>query len=381
MEKYTYLVLGTGVGRVIAWWLLQQDDTARVILSDLSARKAKMAVDSLPLKNGQRDRILCAQIDVVNEANDLPRMFREADVIISAVPASFDPLIVRACLDAMTPVCNLGGVVDATREQLTLKDEAQYTGVRVVTDCGLMPGLGNVMARYLATWFAPDTPYTITVTAGGVPLKPEGPYNYQQIYSAEGTYHMAYDWASRLVDGAVEEVEARRTFRTIFTPPALRRLVPFDTMEVFASSGAALAPWDLRDYGVKSFTEMTVRWPGFEQFLLDNPGGRFQKAFSLLPPTDAEHPDAMYLLVSAMAGYKKGAAFELIDVFDEKTGFSAIERTTAFPAAIIAKWLARGEFVAGVATCDQALDVIDATKPYLAEVGLHLPFSFNGINA
>src|SRR5262249_3695176 len=47
--------------------------------------------------------------------------------------------------------------------------------------------------------------------------------------------------------------------------------------------------------------------------------------------------------------------YELIDRFDEATGFSAMERTTAFPAAIVCAMLAHGEAPRGAVQLERAI--------------------------
>jgi lysine 6-dehydrogenase len=45
----------------------------------------------------------------------------------------------------------------------------------------------------------------------------------------------------------------------------------------------------------------------------------------------------------------------MLDRFDEKTGFSAMERTTGFHAAIVAQAIARGEVPAGALPPERAV--------------------------
>jgi lysine 6-dehydrogenase len=58
------------------------------------------------------------------------------------------------------------------------------------------------------------------------------------------------------------------------------------------------------------------------------------------------------------------AAWELIDLFDEATGISAMERTTGFSLSIIGQMQARGEIAPGVRTPDMAVPA----GPYLASL-------------
>ncbi|MGI9036068.1 MAG: saccharopine dehydrogenase family protein, partial [Pyrinomonadaceae bacterium] len=82
----------------------------------------------------------------------------------------------------------------------------------------------------------------------------------------------------------------------------------------------------------------------------------------------ADEPD--YILVRLeFSGNKNGAAktlkYDIIDKFDEQTGLSAMMRTTAFPASIIAQMMARGDVLRRGATPQEA--AIDAEK-FVAEL-------------
>jgi lysine 6-dehydrogenase len=54
---------------------------------------------------------------------------------------------------------------------------------------------------------------------------------------------------------------------------------------------------------------------------------------------------------------RKRLRYDIVDEFDEKTGLSAMMRTTAFPASIIAQMMARGDVSArGAIPQEKAID-------------------------
>ena len=82
----------------------------------------------------------------------------------------------------------------------------------------------------------------------------------------------------------------------------------------------------------------------------------------------ADEPD--YVLVRLeFAGTKDGAQkrfrYDIVDKYDAATGLSAMMRTTAFPASIIAQMMARGDVLARGATPQEK--AIDAEK-FVAEL-------------
>ena len=66
----------------------------------------------------------------------------------------------------------------------------------------------------------------------------------------------------------------------------------------------------------------------------------------LLRHLPADGPDLLFIRVEfrgEMEGRSRTLRYDIIDRFDEQTGLSAMMRTTAFPASIIAQMMARGE--------------------------------------
>jgi saccharopine dehydrogenase-like NADP-dependent oxidoreductase len=64
----------------------------------------------------------------------------------------------------------------------------------------------------------------------------------------------------------------------------------------------------------------------------------------------ADEPDVVLILVAfrgrrARDGRAGALRYYIIDRFDERTGLSAMQRTTSFPASIIAQMMARGEIL------------------------------------
>ncbi|HEY0385313.1 MAG TPA: saccharopine dehydrogenase C-terminal domain-containing protein [Pyrinomonadaceae bacterium] len=60
----------------------------------------------------------------------------------------------------------------------------------------------------------------------------------------------------------------------------------------------------------------------------------------------ADGPDVVLIRVECsgtIEGRRQSLRYDIIDHFDERTGLSAMMRTTAFPASIVAQMMARGE--------------------------------------
>lgn len=126
-------------------------------LGDVGVRAARQLLDTPGV-----DRVLVAAHDVERaravavalhdgvEAIDLPGddSLPRVDVIASALPAGPDGKLARRAVDASIPFASVADDEAAIRVVLDLEERARDAGVRIITGCGLAPGLGDVLARH-----------------------------------------------------------------------------------------------------------------------------------------------------------------------------------------------------------------------------------------
>src|SRR4029453_6449659 len=114
-------------------------------------------------------------------------------------------------------------------KQKELDADARRKGVTVVPDCGIAPGMVNILAQYGIQQLASVD--AVKIFVGGLPQSPEPPLNYQIVYSLEGVldYYTTLSWVVR--GGKRARV------------PALREGEPFrfddplGTLEAFHTAG------------------------------------------------------------------------------------------------------------------------------------------------
>lgn len=367
---YRYLVLGTGVGKAIVHRLLKWSDTAGVVVADMDFSRAEEAVRFV----GEDSRCRPAEFRAGRHVD--PALFREFDVVISALPARYSFRLASSAIGAGVHFCDLGGVVDMTRKLISLNEYAHAKKVSVIPDCGLMPGLGLQLARLLVEKF--DCTDSIRILAGGLPQKPVPPVFYQRVFSLEGLRHICYDAAPVLLDGEIMWRDPFSDYERLI----VWELAEFSDkdkfkgeVEAFTTAGAALGPWIFRRLGVKNFVEKTIRWPGFVKFVKKIPKESFESEISphINIPVDDRNPDLVWMNIEA-SGTKGGEtlehSFTLFDLFDPATGLTAMERTTGFSAALVARMMARGEARYGVNTPECAFTV-EGLRTFLQDMRDH----------
>src|SRR6185312_5144100 len=82
-------------------------------------------------------------------------------------------------------------------KQKELDPQARAKDITVVPDCGLAPGMVNILSEYGIDQL--DTVESVKIFVGGLPQKPEPPLNYMLVYSLEGAldYYTTLSWVLR----------------------------------------------------------------------------------------------------------------------------------------------------------------------------------------
>lgn len=377
---FTYWVLGTGVGKAIAYFLASLPDTARVYITDVGRKEARAAAYDINTALRYSDKkCIGTNFDAnKNSVQNFLENFPEISVIISAISASFSYRIASAAIEFQRHFLDLGGVVEVTKNLLLLEQAAQSAKISVIPDNGIMPGTGMVFMRLLIYLF--DSAKNIWVTVGGVPQHPTPPLFYGLPFAIEGLRHLCCDPAPILECGKIRLAEPFEYAGEIQIP----ELEPFHNkgrVEAFITAGTSIMPWTMQKFGVQNFWERTVRWPGFINGVKDISPKNFGKEIRplLMPDISAENPDIVYMKVEADVIKNSGqwirASLTLFDIFDQNTGLSAMRRATGFSAGIMAHLAALGKTKTGVVTPDLALTLKNMGE-YMEELRKHFSITW-----
>ncbi|MDQ1593432.1 MAG: lysine 6-dehydrogenase [Pyrinomonadaceae bacterium] len=345
------LVLGAGrMGLGAAYDLAHSSpEVTAVTVADLDAERARSVVAAV-----RSEKLTPAAVDVSDHAQTIALM-RGHDAVISCVTYFHNLQLARAAIEARANFCDLGGNNAVVASELALDAEAQAAGVNIIPDCGLAPGMVSVLAMHGAARF--DELEAVHIRVGGLPQQPRPPLNYQIVFSVEGLINEYVERARVIRGGQIVEVESLSEVEALSFP------APFERMEAFQTSGGTSTLPDTFHGRLQELDYKTIRYPGHcEQFKLlvelglaaseeiDLDGTRVRPrrllGEMLTRHLPADEPDVV-LIRLAFRGRRNGRdarlRYDIIDRFDERTGLSAMMRTTAFPASIIAQMMARGE--------------------------------------
>jgi lysine 6-dehydrogenase len=358
------LVLGAGLqGTACAYDLLQRPEVTEVRLAGLHA-------DHLPgfLKPYTSPRFIPTHLDV-REARAVLALMRDSDAVQCALPYYYNLGMTRLAIDAGVHFCDLGGNTGIVVEQQQLDDAARAAGVSVIPDCGVAPGMVNILAQHCLEQL--DEVDAVRMYVGGLPQHPEPPLNYQVVYSLEGVldYYTSHAWVLR--EGRRTEVEALTDVETI------RFADPLGELEAFHTAGGLSTMASRYEGRVRTMEYKTLRYPGhagvvralrdlgfFDLTPIELDGHRIAPravTLAVLGPrlTKPASPDLVALRVVA-TGRRGGTparhGWELVDYFDAERGISAMMRTTGFSLAITGWLQVRGDVAGpGVRTPDAAV--------------------------
>lgn len=316
-------VLGAGmVGRAIAIDLAKN---YAVTSFDLS----QAALQLLTRKNSS---IVTVQTDLGDYAN-YPSLLNGFDFVITAVPGFMGYKTLEAVIGAKKNVVDISFFPE---DALQLDALAKQNNVTAIVDCGVAPGMSNLILGYHNGRMKINS---FECMVGGLPQKRIQPFEYKAPFSPMDVLE-EYTRPARYVENGC-----------IVTKPALSdaELIDFDkvgTLESFNTDGLRSILFTMKH--IPNMKEKTLRYPGHIQLMkalikagfLNNTPIQYQgRAVSplgftsallfdqwKLGPTEAEFT----LMTIKIIGEDQAVSYELYDEYDAKSETSSMSRTTGY---------------------------------------------------
>ena len=316
-------ILGAGmVGRAMALDLAAKYN---VTSFDLSS-------DALQLLTQKNDAIKTIKTDLRNYSQ-YESMLKGFDFIISAVPGFMGYLTLEAIINAKKNVVDISFFPENALDLNALAKENQVTAI---VDCGVAPGMSNLILGYH------NERMTITnfeCLVGGLPLKRVYPFEYKAPFSPIDVLE-EYTRPARYVENS-----------HIITKPALSdaELIDFEqvgTLESFNTDGLRSILFTMGH--IPNMKEKTLRYPGHitlmqglikAGFLSPEPISVKGQSISPLEFTSAllfdqwklgENEAEFTLMQIKITDAEKTICYDLYDVYDAVTQTSSMSRTTGY---------------------------------------------------
>lgn len=332
----TVVILGSGrVGKAIAL--------------DLSLKHEVTVVDS---DRGAAGQLKDARVEFINEdatrRGVLEEVAGNADLVINALPGHLGFGALKAIIELGRPAVDISFFPE---DPFALDGRARDTGAVAVVDCGVAPGLSNMI---LGSRYRQMEVGSFACYVGGLPGVRTWPYQYRAPFSPIDVIE-EYTRPARLVENG-----------EVVVKPALSDLEHLEfkdigTLEAFNTDGLRTL---LKTVRIPNMKEKTLRYPGHSEyirvlretgFFSNEPvdiGGKtiapVEMTSRLLFPhwQPGEGEDEYTVMRIVIEGNEDGRAvrytYDLLDRFDRDTGLSSMARTTGFTCASVANLVLEG---------------------------------------
>ncbi|MEM1513917.1 MAG: saccharopine dehydrogenase C-terminal domain-containing protein [Candidatus Thermoplasmatota archaeon] len=276
---------------------------------------------------------------------DVEKEMKKEDIAISALPYDFNYKLAKIAIKTKTNFVDLGGNSDIVKKELMLDEKAKKAGISIIPDCGLAPGMTNIVAYHI--W---ENSKEMHIRVGGLPQKPKGVLKYSLFFSIHGLLNEYIEDSIIIKNGKICRVKSLTGIEKIY-------FKGFKSLEAFYTHGGTSTLLETMK-GIKNLDYKTIRYAGHaEKIRILAELGFFEKDARKFTEKILEKnlsKEEKDVVLARIYSEKKFA--ELIDCYDEKENLSAMARTTGFSTSIIAKMIIDGEIEKGARPPELAVD-------------------------
>ncbi|UCF89833.1 MAG: saccharopine dehydrogenase NADP-binding domain-containing protein [Desulfobacterales bacterium] len=282
---------------------------------------------------------------------DLIPVLAACDLVICAVPGFMGFETVRRVIEAGKDVVDISFF---SEDPFELDELAKAKGVTAVVDCGVAPGLCNMIGGHVVDLLDQTDRYICYV--GGLPVIRRWPFQYKAVFSPADVLE-EYLRPARFVENGREVV------RPALSEVELLDFEDLGTLEAFNTDGLRTLRQTLT---VSHMKEKTLRYPGHADLMrVFRESGFFSttpieiNGLSVAPMAvtskllfdqwqlqeGEEDITLMRVLIEGQKGKQKYRyTYDLRDAYDRQTRTTSMARTTAYTCTMVARLVIEGLF-------------------------------------
>ncbi len=334
------LILGAGlVGGPMAIDLAK-DKGYNVTVVDLNEYQLKKLSSEYPVRTIQKD---------LQNPEEVTKLAVDYDMVINAVPGFMGFRTLKAIIEAGKNVVDIAFFIE---DPFQLDELARRNGVTAIMDCGVAPGMCNILIGHVNHLL--DETENILYYVGGLPEIREWPYEYKAVFSPVDVIE-EYTRPARYVENGKVVV------RTALSDPELINFPGVGTLEAFNTDGLRSLAETIKCPNMK---EKTLRYPGhIEKMAVLRETGFFsiepiEMNGKMIRPIDftarllfpkwklKEGEVDITVMKVVVEGKKEGKkvryTYDLLDKFDPVTRIHSMARTTGYTATVALRMIAEG---------------------------------------
>lgn len=281
--------------------------------------------------------------------DEVTRLTESYDMVVNAVPGFMGYQTLKAVINAGKDVVDISFFIE---DPMELDELAKQKNVTAIMDCGVAPGMCNVLIGY-ADHMLEETD-SVVYYVGGLPEIREWPWEYKAVFSPIDVIE-EYTRPARIVkDGKLVSKPALSDAELINFPG-------IGTLEAFNTDGLRSLVHTIKAPDMK---EKTLRYPGhIEKMKILRETGFFSQeeilfngtrirpidftAKILFPKWKLQDGELDFTLMQVIVeGKKEGKklrfTYDLFDTFDPVTRVHSMARTTGYTATVALRMIADG---------------------------------------
>ncbi len=329
------LVLGGGsVGQGIAYALKNEYN---VTVADSNDR----------VLNFIKERMNVSTVKFDMNKDDLAALMKKYDLVSGALPGKYGMKVIREAAKAGVDLVDNSFMEE---DFYALENEVKDAGITVVPDCGVAPGLSNIIVGRIYAEYGKLK--DIEIKVGGLPETNIPPLGYKLVFSPVDTLDEYTRKVEIVKDGNVAYAEPGEGLEYFFVRD-------IGSLEAFYTDGLRSL---IRNVKADNMGEKTVRYRGhFEKMKLLKDLGLLDDEYlavgnSKVTPKEilaelfrkklsfSEVNDLLYMEINAtLSGGRGTEIYRVLDRQDRITGLTAMARTTGFTNAAVSRLVLKGK--------------------------------------
>ena len=334
------VVLGAGmVGKAIAIDLSYNHHVTSADIDEKSLKylKENYNIETVPINLMEEEKIT--------------QLVSGFDLVISAVPGFMGYDVVQTVIEAGKNIVDISFMPE---DYMDLNALAASKGVTAITDCGVAPGMPNLIAGYMNELMEIES---LEYVVGGLPKVKIYPFNYKAPFSPIDVIE-EYTRPARFVE------MGQQMTKPAMSEPELLYFDHVGTLEAFYTDGLRSLLKNLPH--IPNMKEKTLRYPGHihliqalktagffdkDPITINNTAIRpidFTSKVLIndwkLDPNEHDFTVMRITVKGQLDGQSKTIVYDLFDEYDEKAKMASMARTTGFTATAHAELILQGRF-------------------------------------
>jgi saccharopine dehydrogenase-like NADP-dependent oxidoreductase len=295
-------------------------------------------------------------------------------MVVNALPGFMGYQTFKAVIEAGKNIVDIAFFIE---DPLPLDAMAKKNNVTAIMDCGVAPGMCNILIGYADHML--DETEDVLYVVGGLPEIREWPYEYKAVFSPIDVIE-EYTRPARYIENGT------LVTRPALSDPEFMNFPGIGTLEAFNTDGLRSLAFTIK---AKNMKEKTLRYPGhiakmallretgfFSQIPVDVNGVKIRPIdmtarllFPLwkLKPGEVDITVMKVIVTGKKEGKRVRYTWDLFDKYDPITGIHSMARTTGYTATVAARMIADGLYKRKGVTVPEFIGQDPACVKYMLE--------------